>query len=173
MNLNLEIAMYEIHQMVLTDKDLLDERGIPLKLKKPIFEETDAIALYEILAHRISGSKRSDFTAAKNEFNKYAKGMHDEVYLNMYLMSLFILDHYVADQNVSSRILIGGKITRLINYLRAKLIEVDERGPEVITDSSMAASNIYRAYNNLPELTREVRAGRLAKWRNVAKNKKK
>ena len=172
--LHFEIALYEIFQMVLIDKELLDKRGVPpRKTAKLEFSEQEAISVYKWLGERIKGSKQAEFEASKDEFNKYAKGLIDEVYLNMFLMALFMLDKYIQDEPKPTQILMMGKVERLISFMRMKIREVEDRADEVILDSSMTASNIYRRYNNQAELSRDVRAKRTASWREGLRNKPK
>ena len=174
--LNFKIALYEIFQMVLIDKDVLDKNGYPpegRKLKKMSFEEQEAVYLYKWIGESIKGSKTKNFIEAKDEFNKYAKNMHDEVYLNMFMMALFMFDSFIQDEPKMTKILLESKIKRIMEYMRSKILEVEKRGAEILTDSSMAASNIYRGYNKKAELTREVREARLNQWREASRKMRK
>jgi len=169
-----EIALFEIFQMILVDKEVLDKNGYPpRKLTKLTLEEQEAVKIYTWLGERIKGSSQALFDASKEEFNKYAKGLTDSVYLNMFLMALFMLDRYMIDEPINIQIVIGNKVERLIKYLKAKITEVDERHEEVIYDSSMTAANIYRKYNNQAELSREIRKKRVQMWKNRNINRKK
>lgn len=169
-------ALYGIQYFTFLEKEMIDKRtGAPFKFKKNQDNEKnrDAMAIYKWIAEQIRGISESEMQKKAELFNTFAKDLKDDLFLNRYLMSLFLMDKYLETKDKATRLMIQPKITRLIKVMREAIIKANANGVDIVKDSSLMASNIWRLFNGQAQLTREVRAANTARWREAARNKQK
>jgi len=170
------IAIYGIFYFTLTEMKLLGEYAEPLKIRKKDKDEKkeDSIAIYKWLAEKMRGISENQIKERIQTYNGMIKKLHDDFFLNQYLMGLYMLDHYLHNEGSDlDRNLILPKVKRLIKTMRINIIRVnsEKNGNEIIIDSSHAASNIWRMFNGKAQLTREIREARIAQWKEEKRKK--
>ena len=148
---------------------MLNTDASPKKAKN-LYDE-DLVKLYEWASYDVRGYSESQLRSELRTFNEIAHGLNDDYLLNMTLLGLFMMDTYFNEKH-TLKLQYGPKVTRLIKSARAVIMETNDNPKEIIRDSSVAASNLYRLYNGMPELTKEVREARLTRWRNEAKRRR-
>ena len=168
--MKIETVFYAILQKALEKIDMLNANASPKKAKN-LYDE-DLVKLYEWASYDVRAYSESELRSELRTFNEIAQGLNDDYLLNMTLLGLFMMDAYFNEKGrYALKLQYGPKVTRLIKSARAVIMETNENPEEVIRDSSIAASNLYRLYNGMPELTKEVREARLTRWRNEAKRR--
>ncbi len=169
-------ALYGIFQNTMIDENMLDDTARPKKLTKKSDEnDYDTVALYSWLSSKMKGHSRQKINDTVGVFNNKVKNLHDNYWLNNYLMGLFILEAWVDNnEDKFTQGILKPKITRSIRHIskgvvRAKINK--EGGDAIIKESSMCASNIYRMMTGQAELTKEVREKRINQWREASRKK--
>ena len=159
----MEIIFYAIFQKTLDEINLLNEDGSPKKAKNE--DDRDIIFLYEYFSSKVVKYSQEYMSKKAKEFNSKANKLHDDYLLNMTLMGLFMVDKWLIDQDRFTQNLIQPKVNRSIKRAHKIIKEKNSEGSKIITDSSYAASNMVRLYNNKPELTKDIRKARVDMWK--------
>ena len=172
------IAIYGLMQKVLKSHELLDNKGIPLKLKNLQMHEQDAISLYDWFAQSLRRVSEHQMNVQKKVFNDMAKALQDDYLLNMYLLALFMSESLLEnDMSGLDRNMLMPKVERMIKHVRQGIIDANgekpEEGQKTIVDSKICSSNIHRKFSDKAELTKEVREQNRNKWREALRNRTK
>lgn len=172
MKQDIAIVCYAIAQKALEKMEMLNEDGSPKRAKESF--DKDLVFVYDHLSRATIGVSQEDMRKKMRFFNEKAEKLHDDYKLNMSLFGFFMMDIYFNECGSKfDQGLLLPKVRRLISSARASIKEHNENPDDIIMDSSIAASNMYRLYTGKPELTKEMREKRRAMWRNAAKNRKK
>jgi len=154
MNSDILIAVYGIIQSALREEGLLGDYAQPLKAKAA--DDLDIIALYKWLSEFFKGVSEKSLNQRKEKFNEIVRSLEKEYYLNNLLLALFLFEDLVSTTATRpQQIILQPKLNRLIKYIRQEIIK--DMGFEVVKDSKIAASNIRRRFEGLPELTKKMR----------------
>ncbi len=169
------IAIYGLQQAALKREGLLDGNAVPIGKKHLHQDDVDAFDLYKWLAEQLIEAPESTLESRKVVFNNIVNSLEKEYLLNIYLMSLFMLEMYLEQfGHTAQKIVLMPKINRLIEFFRKGIISDEENGGfRIVKDSKIGASNVIRRFNGEAELTKKVRSLNAEKWRNVAKSAKK
>jgi len=162
-NIDMNVIFYAILQKSMEDAGMLNPDASPKKPKN--FEDEDLVKMYEHFSKCVVMYDTHELIAQTKRFNERAQKLHDDYLLNMLLMGLFMMDTWLHnDATTYEKNILLPKVTRSIK--RARKTAHDE----VIMDSVIAASNMYRVLNGQPELTKEVREARRKAWKLKVKN---
>ena len=151
------VGVYGFMQLSMIDVGLLSKKGVPLKCKKPLPSEVDAVAIYNWLSDQLKdvgvGKLRS---LAVDMDTAVSKLFNDHKVVNNFLLSLLLLRAYVDDSTKMEQILLSGKINRLIDVVDGAVSD-EEFDVTIKKTTSRTADNLYRQYIGKPQLTDEVR----------------
>ena len=173
------VAIYGALQKVLKGQDLVDDNGKPLRVKNKHMTELkqDSLKLYEWFADALKDVSEYKLNKEVNVFNDIAKSLHDNYWLNMYLLALFMAELFFEEHaSPFDKNKMMPKINRMIKGVSLGISDVNDdtiKGQQIIKDSKVAASNIYRKFTDQAELTKEVRNARLNQWKEASRNKRK
>ena len=117
-----------------------DKTGRPVKLPKHLRTEpnVDALKIYEYVAEQTIELTEGQLREGASQYNDLIIGLEDEYYFNNFFAGIFMIDNYITEYETKDvQIRIGSKVTRLLRYLREKILEVNtERGAQIVIDSS-------------------------------------
>jgi hypothetical protein len=151
MDIELIVAIYGLFQQTIKEQDF----------STMDMSDHDAIALYKWLGENVKHLSSEQLGEKAKKFNKIVRELENEYYLNNFLMALYIFEDLVAiEGSRSQQLVLGPKLNRLIKHIRL------QTGLEANRDSKLAASNVRRRFNNLPELTKKMREHKWKKIRN-------
>ena len=156
---DLYATIYGILQLELRERKLVDYNGNIVKSRGRDINDEDTLKIYEFFANKVKDQSRSELNERVKVFNEKSSKLHDDYLVNMLLLDLFLVDEWLVEQPRDINLYITPKIKRLSKYAQSTLSR------DVIKDSKIAASNIYRMMDSRPELTKEVREARLNRWR--------
>jgi hypothetical protein len=171
------IAIHGIFYFAMLDMKVIKNTGHVKKIRQKdrTINIDDSVFLYKWLSDNVKYKNGAELQKRAEVFNSIVKSLEDDFFLNQFLMGIFMFQHYLYNEEpeVLQNKLVP-KIDRLIQYMREKIIEHNkDNGREIVIDSSQAAENIYRMFNEEPQLTKEVRKARLQMWKNIKENSKK
>lgn len=174
----LKTLVYSLSQMSLIEYGLVDERGIPKKIKNRDrrVDIDDSLFIYKKASEWIKHLSQKELQQNGKKINEIVFGLKDEYFMNKYLMMLFVLDHYLAlNTNPIETNMMQSKVTRLIQKVKDGINSMQENHDpkSIIIDSSYLGSNIFRMLNDEAELTKEIREARVKMWKRVGQNKPK
>jgi len=158
------IAIYGLLQIELKSDELLIN-GIPVKGKHSDIAN-DALYIYKWLAKELKDVSEASLNKKKSVFNDIVKGLNKEYYLNMSLLTLFMLEWLFTNKGTKSQqILFIPKINRLIAHSSDMVKRHNEDSFNIIRDSKIGADNIMNIFNGGIEITKAMRRYKVAKWR--------
>ncbi len=163
------IAIYGLFQIELKSIEVLDSGGAPVVSKKHSEANFDALGLYKWLALKLKYVPEHAINKRKEVFNTIVKGLNQEYFLNMSLMTVFMMEYLITtDGSKAQKIVLMPKINRLIKFLRMGILEEQEEGLRIVRDSKIGASNVMAIFNGGYELTKEMRSWKADQWRKAA-----
>lgn len=162
---DIHAAVYGILQLELRERKMVADDGRPLKLKGMSQHDEDIMKIYTHFAELVREQSKQELNDRAKVFNSAAAKLHDDYNVNMMLLGLFIIDDWLVEQPKHIQLYLTPKIKRLSKYARSGL------NMDIVKDSRIAASNIYRRMNGKAELTKEVRQARLNSWKKAAGSK--
>jgi len=173
-NEDMLIAIYGLQQTALKREKLIDGNAVPIKQKIRKQDDRDALDLYKWLAEQLINFSEQTINDRKQIFNSIVNKLEKEYLLNMYLMSIFMLEEYLdLYGNKAQKIIVSPKINRLNEFFRAQIMlaEGEEKGLSIVRDSKIGSSNVIRGFLGQPELTKAMRKYKADLWRRAAKQK--
>ncbi len=151
------VGVYGFAQLALKDVGLLNERGRLAKKKKFLnASEQDAIWMYDWVGEQIKHIGEVELRKRGNIVDTKVKKLlngHQEV--NNYLLSVFLLRHYVDDGTMMEKILLGNKIDRMVDVVDSAVSD-DDFNPAIKRTTARTSMNIYRQFIGRPQLSDEV-----------------
>ncbi len=151
------VAVYGYLQLSLIDVELLTPNGVPVKKKRPVQTEQDAIALYHWVSDQLSGVNTRELRSLAGKTDiKVSKLLNDHQVVNNFLLSIMLLREYIDEHGDSiQKILIGNKINRIIDLLDDAVTD-EAFDPEIKRTTGRTARNIYRQFTDRPQRSDDV-----------------
>ena len=154
------VGIFGFLQLSMQDVGLLDKKGRPVKKKKPLPSERDAIFIYDWVAGHLKNLPIEHLRPKARVMDEaVTKLLNDHTVVNNFLLGLLLLRAMVDDGSKSTQILIGSKINRLVDVVDDAISD-EEFSADIKRTTARTADNLYRQFTGRLQLSDEVREAR-------------
>ena len=157
------VGVYARLQLSLRERNLLNENGSPKKLKRVPPNETDTLNIYILLSEKIRNVTKAQINLMAEETNKKVQNLVDQDDVNNTLLAVYLIHLYLEDKDKDL-------FSNLILPKTRRLLAYEGINPAIRRTTSRIADNIYRQFQDRPQVSNEIRDLR---WKRVHSAKKK